>query len=371
MSLIEAGCRKKLGVLLVNLGGPGSQEEVEVFLKRLFSDPDIIRMPRAIRWLQAPIACTISMLRAPQTRKAYKSIGGGSPILQWTEAQAYILQSSLCGTGLDATVYIAMRYSLPNAADAVAAMTKDGIEVVAVLPLYPHFSFTTTESSLRELLPWLKSIPHTVVGPSWHHRLGYVDAMAGLIVRELLALPPPRTSSEPLPQLLFSAHGIPTAYVEEGDPYKSEIEKCVENISFRVEQILRERNTEIPIDISLAYQSRIGLGPMEWLKPYTDKVIEAMGMSGVKSVVVVPISFVSEHIETLEELDIRYGELASSLGIWNFRRVPALNTYPPFMADLSSMVLDAVSTFPPLSIEKALTMKEKASSSLVPSAVEE
>ncbi len=370
-SLVVAGCRKKLGVLLVNLGGPGSQEEVEVFLKRLFSDPDIIRLPRAIRWLQVPIACTISMLRAPQTRKAYKAIGGGSPILQWTEAQAYILQSSLCGTGLDATVYIAMRYSRPNAADAVAAMTKDGIEVVAVLPLYPHYSLSTTESSLRELLPWLKSIPHTVVGPSWHHRPGYVDAMAELIVRELQALPPPRTSSEPLLQLLFSAHGVPTVYIEEGDPYKSEIESCVKNISFRVKQILRERNRdrETPIEISLAYQSHVG--PVEWLKPYMNKAIEAMGMRGVKSVVVVPVSFVSEHIETLEEIDIRYGKLAHSLGIWNFRRVPALNTHPPFMADLSSMVLEAVSTFPPLSIEKALAMKEKASTSLVPSVVEE
>ncbi len=364
-SLLDAGCRKKLGILLVNLGGPGSQEEVEGFLKRLFGDPDIIRLPRAIRWLQAPIASTISKLRAPKTREAYKAIGGGSPILLWTEAQASILQSSLRGAGLDATVYVAMRYSRPNAADAEAAMTKDGIEVVAVLPLYPHYSFSTTESSLRELLPWLKSVPHTVVGPSWHHRPGYVDAMANLIVREIQALPPPLTSAEPLPQLLFSAHGVPVSYIEEGDPYKSEIESCVTNISFRVKQILKERNSETSIEVSLAYQSRVG--PVEWLKPYTDKALKSMGMSGVKSVVIVPISFVSEHIETLEEIDIRYAETAHSFGIWNFRRVPAPNTHPPFMADLSSMVLEAVSTCPILSIEKALAMKEKSSNNLIPS----
>eukprot|EP01084_Bolivina_argentea_P150620 263015_1 len=365
--LVEAGCRKKLGILLVNLGGPGSQKEVAGFLKRLFSDPDIIRLPRAIRWLQVPIASTISTLRAPKTRRAYKAIGGGSPILLWTEAQASILQSNIRDTGLDATVYVAMRYSRPNAADAKAAMTKDGIDVIAVLPLYPHYSFSTTESSLRELLPLLKSVPHTVVGPSWHHRQGYVDAMAGLIVCEIQALPPPRTSSEPLPQLLFSAHGVPKVYIEEGDPYKSEIEACVKNISFRVKQMLKEKNKdrETPIEISLAYQSRVG--PVEWLKPYTDKALKTMGMNGVKSVVVVPVSFVSEHIETLEELDIRYAEIAHSLGIWNFRRVPALNTHPTFIMDLSSLVLDAVSTYPILSIEKALAMKEKSFNSPVPS----
>ncbi len=365
--LIEAGSKKKLGVLLLNLGGPGSQEEVAGFLRRLFSDPDIIRLPPAIRWLQVPIAFTISTLRAPQTKKAYKAIGGGSPILLWTQAQASILQSNLRETGLDATVYIAMRYSRPNAADAKAAMMKDGIEAIAVLPLYPHYSFSTTESSLRELKAWLKSVPHTVAGPSWHHRQGYADAMAGLIVREIRALPPPRTSSEPPPQLLFSAHGVPTSYIEEGDPYKSEIETCVKNISFRVKQILKEKNKgrELPIEVTLAYQSRVG--PVEWLRPYTDKALGTMGMSGVKSVVVVPVSFVCEHIETLEEIDIRYAESAHECGIYNFRRVPALNTHPPFMTDLSLLVIDAVSTLPILSVEKALEMKEKSFNSRVPS----
>jgi ferrochelatase len=321
----------RVGVLLLNLGGPEQLSDVRPFLYNLFSDPEIIRIP--FPWLQKPLAWLISTSRAKKSRENYKSIGGGSPLRRITEEQAQALANTLRTKGLDAKIYIGMRYWHPFTEDAIAQIKADNIEELVVLPLYPQFSISTSGSSFRLLEdlwnadPELQNIRYTVV-PSWYDRPGYVQAMADLLAQEIDQCPNPQEAT-----VFFSAHGVPVSYVEEaGDPYQQEIEACTSLIM----QTLGRSNPHV-----LAYQSRVG--PVEWLKPYTDEVLVELGtQQQVKDLVVVPISFISEHIETLEEIDMEYRELAEESGIENFRRVPALNTYPPFIEDLGNLVTEAL-----------------------------
>lgn len=320
----------RVGVLLLNLGGPEKLEDVRPFLFNLFSDPEIIRLP--FPWLQKPLAWMISSSRAKKSQENYKQIGGGSPLRRITEEQAQALKAQLQQQGHDAAVYIGMRYWHQFTEEAVAQIKRDGVEKLVILPLYPHFSISTSGSSFRLLEQiWnkdesLQTIDYTVV-PSWYDRPGYLRAMAELVAQELDQFPHPEQV-----HVFFSAHGVPVSYVEEaGDPYQREIEECAQ-------LIMRSLNRSNPY--TLAYQSRVG--PVEWLKPYTDDALKELAEQGVKDLVVVPISFVSEHIETLEEIDIEYRELAEEAGIENFHRVPALNTYPTFINDLALMVEDAL-----------------------------
>ena len=324
----------KVGVLLLNLGGPERIQDVGPFLYNLFADPEIIRLPNPA--LQKPLAWLISSLRAGKSQAAYRSIGGGSPLRRITEQQARELQSSLRQRGIEATSYVAMRYWHPFTESAVADIKADGIEEVVVLPLYPHFSISTSGSSFRELQRLRQGDPDFARLPircirSYYDDPGYVGAMAELIAREIQACPDPSTA-----HVFFSAHGVPKSYVEEaGDPYQQEIEACARLIMQKLEADLGHPNP-----FTLAYQSRVG--PVEWLKPYTDDALHELGAAGVKDLVVVPISFVSEHIETLEEIDIEYREIATEAGITNFRRVPALDTTPSFIHGLANLVQQAL-----------------------------
>ncbi len=320
----------RVGVLLLNLGGPEQLEDVRPFLYNLFSDPEIIRLP--FSWLQSPLAWLISTLRYSKSQENYKSIGGGSPLRRITEEQATALQKRLQEKGEDAQVYIGMRYWHPFTEEALAQIKRDKIEQLVVLPLYPQFSISTSGSSFRllerlwEKEPALQKLNYTVV-PSWYNRPGYLQAMADLAAKEL-----DHCSNPDQVHIFFSAHGVPLSYVEEvGDPYQQEIEHCTELIM----QTLNRPNPH-----TLAYQSRVG--PVEWLKPYTEEAIPELAEQGVKDLLVVPISFVSEHIETLEEIDMEYRELAEESGIENFYRVPALNTHPGFIDDLSELVIESL-----------------------------
>ncbi|ASC71973.1 uncharacterized protein XM38_029270 [Halomicronema hongdechloris C2206] len=320
----------RVGVLLLNLGGPEQIEDVRPFLFNLFSDPEIIRLP--FPWLQKPLAWLISSSRAKQSQDNYQQIGGGSPLRRITEEQAQALQASLRHKGHDANVYIGMRYWYPFTEEAVARIKRDSIEQLVILPLYPQFSISTSGSSFRLLErlwledPGLQRISYTLI-PTWYSRPGYVRAMAELIARELDRLPDPDAT-----HVFFSAHGVPSSYVEEaGDPYQKEIEHCTQ-------LIMKALNR--PNDYTLAYQSRVG--PMEWLQPYTEDAIATLADQGVKDLVVVPISFVSEHIETLQEIDIEYREIAEEAGIEGFHRVPALNTHGGFIDDMADMVVEAL-----------------------------
>ncbi|MFO7629524.1 MAG: ferrochelatase [Prochlorococcaceae cyanobacterium] len=324
----------KVGVLLLNLGGPERIEDVGPFLYNLFSDPEIIRLP--IPALQKPLAWLISTLRSSKSQQAYRSIGGGSPLRRITEQQARELQSVLRQRGIDATTYVAMRYWHPFTESAVGDIKVDAVDEVVVLPLYPQFSISTSGSSFRELQRLRQADPSFARLPircirSWYDHPGYIAAMAGLICREIEACADPSSV-----HVFFSAHGVPKSYVEDaGDPYQKEIEACTDLIMERLSQHLGFSNP-----FTLAYQSRVG--PVEWLKPYTEEALEELGHAGVKDLVVVPISFVSEHIETLEEIDIEYRELATEAGISNFRRVPALDIDPTFINGLADLVQQAM-----------------------------
>ena len=316
----------------------------------MFADPDIIRLPTLLSPLQAAIALFISKRRAPKSREAYESIGGGSPILKYSNAQADLLSQRLQERyDLPVKTYIGMRYWHPFTEEALAKIRGDGIEALVIVPLYPQFSISTSGSSLRVLQEEFSrnsnkysDMVHTVI-PSWHHRPGYVKAVTDLIRQELDSF----TSEEiaeanevapdkaPL-HVLFSAHGVPQSYIQAGDPYQRQIEESVE----RITKELRKTHPDEKVEIHLSYQSRVG--PIEWLRPYTDDVLPDLGTSGVRNLVVVPISFVSEHIETLEEIDIEYRELAHEHGITNWRRSPALNTDPNFINDMADMVFEAL-----------------------------
>jgi protoporphyrin/coproporphyrin ferrochelatase len=333
----------RVGVLLLNLGGPDELRDVRPFLFNLFSDPEIIRLPIAA--LQKPLAWMISTMRHKKSQANYQQIGGGSPLRRITEAQAQALAQQLVAQGEDAQIYIGMRYWHPFTEEAIAQIKRDNVERLVILPLYPQFSISTSGSSFRLLEklwredPHLQQIEYTVI-PSWYHHPRYLQAMADLIANELDSFPNPNAV-----HIFFSAHGVPLSYVEEaGDPYQREIEDCTRLII----QTLNRPNPH-----SLAYQSRVG--PVEWIKPYTEEAIPELGEQGVKDLLVVPISFVSEHIETLQEIDIEYRELAEESGIEDFRRVPALNTHPLFIDGLKDLVLDALHS-PSLKLDRVPQM---------------
>ena len=337
----------RVGVLLLNLGGPEQLEDVRPFLFNLFSDPEIIRLP--FTWLQKPLAWLISSSRAKKSQENYKLIGGGSPLLRITQDQGQALQASLQKKGQDAQIYVGMRYWHPFTEEAIARIKRDQITRLVILPLYPQFSISTSGSSFRLLAkiweedPALqKQIDYTVI-PSWYKRPGYLRAMADLITQQLDLFPEPDQV-----QVFFSAHGVPLSYVEEaGDPYQKEIEDCTDLIMQTLDR---------PNPHTLAYQSRVG--PVEWLKPYTEESIKELATQGVENLLVVPISFVSEHIETLQEIDMEYREVAEQAGIHNFKRVPALNTHPTFIDDLAEMVINAINT-PSLKLDEVPQMMKQ------------
>ncbi|MEH2077568.1 MAG: ferrochelatase [Nostoc sp.] len=335
----------RVGVLLLNLGGPDKLEDVGPFLYNLFSDPEIIRLP--FRWLQKPLAWFIASRRTRTSQENYKQIGGGSPLRRITEAQGEALKEQLAYLGQEADIYVGMRYWHPYTEEAIAQITQDNVEHLVILPLYPQFSISTSGSSFRLLDklwqedPKLQPIEYTVI-PSWYKQPGYLQAMAELIAQELEQYPNPDEV-----HIFFSAHGVPKSYVEEaGDPYQQEIEECTALIM----QTLNRPNAH-----TLAYQSRVG--PVEWLQPYTEDALKELGAQGIKDLVVVPISFVSEHIETLQEIDIEYREVAEESGIHNFRRVPAPNTHPVFINALADLVIDALKN-PSFKLSQAAQMKK-------------
>jgi protoporphyrin/coproporphyrin ferrochelatase len=335
----------RVGVLLLNLGGPDQLEDVRPFLFNLFSDPEIIRLP--FTWLQKPLAWLISTNRARKSQENYKLIGGGSPLRRITEEQAQALQELLKQKGQEVQVYVGMRYWHPFTEEAIARIKRDGIEKLVILPLYPQFSISTSGSSFRLLEkiwqeePALNQIDHTVIS-SWFDRPGYLQAMADLIVQQL-----DHSENPDRVHIFFSAHGVPVSYVEEaGDPYQQEIEQCTALIM---------RTLNRPNAHTLAYQSRVG--PVEWLQPYTEEAIKELATEGVDNLLVVPISFVSEHIETLQEIDMEYREIAEEAGIHNFQRVPALNTHPIFIEALADLVIDAVNS-PSVRLSEATQMKK-------------
>lgn len=324
----------KTGILLLNMGGPDRLESVKPFLYNLFSDPDIIRLPLSFL-LQKPLAWLIVLLRGKEAQKNYAKMGGGSPQLAMTQAQAEALQKTLNSKGYDFPVYIAMRYWHPFTDEALDQIAKDGIENLIVVSLYPHFSYTTTGSSLNELRRCLKrqgldGLPLSVVS-GYCKTPDYLEALAGCI-REGLDANSWSCAPEEV-QILFSAHSLPQSHVRRTkDPYPTLTEQCARMIMDRYFPNNRW---------DLAYQSKVGRMP--WLGPYTEGVISYYAGNGLENVLIVPISFVSDHVETLVEIDRLYIPEAHEQGVSHCYRAPVMNIRPDFIQVLVRAIEDKIS----------------------------
>jgi ferrochelatase len=321
----------RVGVLLFNLGGPETLEDVRPFLYNLFSDPEIIRIKSTL--LRKLLAWTISWTRQGKSKQLYRQIGGGSPLRKITEDQAAALKVLLQSKGTDARVYVGMRCWKPTIDEAVEQIIRDDIRRLVLIPLFPQYSMTTTGSCFRYFRSLDKQLDLSskikiFYRDDWFEEPVYVDAMADQIEAGLRQF---REEERLSVHLLYSAHSIPARYIIEGDPYLEQTRKCVSLINSR----LGNRN-----DSSLAFQSKVG--PVQWLGPDTKDVLAELAKNGAKRILVIPISFVSDHIETLQEIDILYRGLATELGISEFRRAPALNLSPGFIEALAAITLKSL-----------------------------
>lgn len=319
--------RPPTGIVLMNLGGPATLEDVEPFLLRLFADREIIQLP-----FQDTLGPFIARRRAPKVRALYSAIGGGSPIRQWTERQGQGMAARLDRLSPDTAphkFYIAFRYTHPSSDDALEAMRADGVRRAIAFTQYPHYSCATTGSSLNEL--W-RAAARTGLADAfewsiidrWPTHPGFIAAMADTVRRGLAEFDPADRDDA---LLLFSAHSLPLRIVNRGDPYPQEIGASVHEVLKRL---------GVPNRYMLAYQSEVG--PVSWLGPSTEKVLHGLASKKERNVLVVPIAFTSDHIETLSELDREYGELARSLGITHYRRAPAMNASPLLLDAMASIV---------------------------------
>jgi ferrochelatase len=310
-------------ILLLQMGGPDALEAVEPFLVNLFSDRDIIRIGPA--FLQPLIARRIARRRKEKVEPYYVRIGGKSPIRELTEAQAAALETQL---GPEFRCFVAMRYWRPSTIEALAAIRREGISRVIALSLYPHYSRATTGSSINELKRVLGlagvKFQLSCVDRFYDHPI-YIEALTERIKEGLSQFDDQREV-----ELVFSAHSLPQSFIDDGDPYLSHIEETI--------RLVMERLGEI--NYHLAFQSRAG--PVKWLEPSTEEMIRRLASHGAKNLLMTPLSFVSDHIETLYEIDIQYAEKARELGIANFRRSPSLNTSPRFIDCLADLVRKAV-----------------------------
>jgi len=312
----------KTAILLLQMGGPDSLEAVEPFLYNLFSDRDIIRIGPA--FLQPLIARFISRRRSRKVVNYYRQIGGKSPLRELTEQQAAELERLL---GDRYRCFVAMRYWKPDTVEALAAIRREGISKIIALSLYPHYSRATTGSSFNELeRVRAKSQGHfefKYIRQFFDHPL-YIAALAEKIELGLSGF-----ADRAAVQLVFSAHGLPQSFIDSGDPYLDHIQATV--------RLVMERFSDVPHH--LAFQSRAG--PVKWLEPSTEATIKTLAESGCKNMLMVPLSFVSDHIETLYEIDIQYREEALQWGISEFRRTKSLNSTPRFIACLADLIHSA------------------------------
>lgn len=319
---------RKVAVVLFNLGGPDGPADVRPFLFNLFNDPAIIAAPGPVR---TALAWWISTTRAPSARANYAKMGGGSPLLGETLAQADALTAALAGSDPDIEwrLFTAMRYWLPFVEETAAEVRDWAPDETVLAPLYPQFSTTTTGSSLAA---WNKAAGDLEARAicCWPEADGFVAAHARLI-RETWD----KAGRPAHARLLFSAHGLPEKIVRAGDPYRFQVERTCAAVGERVADILGDQ--------AICYQSRVG--PLAWIGPSTEAEIDRAAGDG-KAIVLSPIAFVSEHIETLVELDEEYAARARDKGVEVFARVPALGTAPDFIAELASLVKGALSGGP-------------------------
>jgi len=318
---------EKIGVVLLNLGGPDSLDAVEPFLFNLFSDPDIIDFPGSFLFRKR-LAKLISTRRSPGVIKQYAEIGGKSPLEDYTLQQASLLEQKL-NEQMPATVYVAMRYWKPFTEEALDAIERDGIKKVILLPLYPQFSKATTTSSLKEWKKQLKErevkLDYSLI-EHYYDQPTYIDAFIERVQQGLERFPEDVRGEV---NILFSAHGTPMKLVRQGDPYSHQIAKTVDAIMKR---------GEFKQPHSLCYQSKVG--PMKWLTPSTPDMIADLASKGVRHMLLVPVAFASDHLETLFELGIEYRRQARERGVLQYEVTEGLNDSPKFIQALAELVFD-------------------------------
>jgi protoporphyrin/coproporphyrin ferrochelatase len=316
---------RRVGIVLFQLGGPDTLEAIEPFLYNLFCDPDIIDFPFA-RIGRKPLAKLISTTRARKVQHHYSVIGGGSPIRRHTESQARALENELRDQGIDAHCFVAMRYWHPFTAEAIEQVRDAECGEVVLLPMYPQYSSTTTGSSLNEWNRLFHYGPPVYCVESFYRNTMYLDAVAEKVNEALSRFPHPET-----PEIVFSAHSIPMSVVEKGDPYPQQIEETVRLAMQRGGWSNSHR---------LCYQSKVGAS--RWLQPSLHQTLRSLAAERASEVCVVPIAFVSDHVETLSEIDHEAREEAQQLGIKQFEMSAGLNDSPKFIQALAQIVQDAL-----------------------------
>lgn len=320
---------EKVAVILLNLGGPDSLDAVEPFLYNLFSDPDIIDFPGSFLFRKR-LARMISTRRAPMVQKQYEKIGGKSPIKEFTLRQAKLLEERL-KERLPARVLVAMRYWTPSTDDAIDAVLAEGIEKVVLLPLYPQFSKATTVSSSKE---WEKRTTERDVSEkfeiiaidNYHTDDKYVQAIVERI-NECLERFPDEVRDQVT--IVFSAHGTPMKLVRSGDPYSDQIKQTVAAVMEK--GAYTQPHT-------LCYQSKVG--PLKWLEPSTPDTIKRLASEGVGYMLIVPIAFTSDHLETLFELNIEYRRVTKEVGVEQYEVTEGLNDSPTFIEALAGLIFE-------------------------------
>ncbi len=325
-ALVEYIRGEKVAVVLLNMGGPRTNRDVKDFQRRLFCDPILIRFPLAFLF-QRLFAWILVALRGGAAEKRYQLIGGGSPMYASTQRQAKALAEELQKRGLAADVFFSFNYSPPLPEEVITAIEKAGIRNVLPLSLYPHYSQATTGSSLyylrkaaRALYPELKFLEDT----PYHLHDGYIHALTDRILEQIKT-----EEGESLDDfyLVFSAHSLPLYFIKEGDPYPFEISQTVARVLSRLK---RDK------DWVISYQSAVG--PLQWLKPSTEDMIVALSRREISKLLVIPVSFVTDHIETLCEIDIEYRRTAKSWGVEDFRMSRAVECHPAFIHALADSV---------------------------------
>lgn len=312
---------KPTALILLNMGGPDSLEAVEPFLYNLFSDRELIQLP-AGALLQKPFAKLISHFRAKKVVENYRTIGGKSPLLEWTQKQAAGIAERL----EDMQPFVVMRYWHPRAEPVLAEIKAAGIEKAVVLSMYPHYTGATTGSSINDFKSAAAQVYPELdyqLIENWYDWPGYLDSLAQRVTEGLEAF---HDMLRDEVQILFSAHALPQKFIDRGDPYQQHVETTAKEVMRRVGDYAW----------SIAYQSRSG--PVKWMEPGTEEMIPQLAAAGHRSLLMVPISFVSDHIETLEEIDIEYRNLAADCGFLHFHRAPSLNDHSDFLTGMAALV---------------------------------
>ncbi len=316
---------RRVGVVLFQLGGPDTLGAIEPFLYNLFCDPDIIDFPFA-RIGRKPLAKLISTTRARKVQHHYASIGGGSPIRRNTENQARALEAELRGRGIDAHCFVAMRYWHPFTHEAIKQLGAAQCDEIVLLPLYPQYSSTTTGSSLNE---WRRlfadAVPVHSVGAFYRNPI-YLDSVVEKVNDALSRFPDPSR-----PEIVFSAHSVPLSVIAKGDPYQHHIEETVRLLAERGGWPNRQR---------LCYQSKVGAS--RWLQPSLHQTLRQLAEERVREMCVVPVAFVSDHVETLGEIDHEAREEAGQLGFTQFEMSAGLNNSPRFILALGQLVQETL-----------------------------